>query len=320
MAGLLIHQARRIACVMGRVYLASAAMASRKLRLRQAVPAVHRCRGPEDMPHGRPFAATIAFSCGFRHNGAGISEMRTIRSMPVSIRLGISAFTLLCAGANLASAGQHGAGQHCVVCTNPEKIYLCEAQNVPGLLAANGGQLACITELAKRAGHDSCSVTKRAGTQCDGLVPTVVLPPADAAGVDTAAPTDLPDTNDISPPNDSANAREGDIQTEVREETYTADDGVSDLQKPNADISDAQTERGERPPETVAEMAERALEQSKDTAGDAGTAAGDTAEEAGNAVVEITKQTGEQIGNAGKAVGNAAKKTWDCVTSLFSDC
>ena len=39
-----------------------------------------------------------------------------------------------------------------------------------------------------------------------------------------------------------------------------------------------------------------------------------------NAVEKFAKQTGEAITDTGAAVGNAAKKTWDCVASLFGDC
>ncbi len=39
-----------------------------------------------------------------------------------------------------------------------------------------------------------------------------------------------------------------------------------------------------------------------------------------NAVENFAKKTGEAITDTGTAVGNAAKKTWDCVASLFGDC
>ncbi len=39
-----------------------------------------------------------------------------------------------------------------------------------------------------------------------------------------------------------------------------------------------------------------------------------------NAVEKFAKNTGEAITETGTAVGNAAKKTWDCVASLFGDC
>lgn len=53
-----------------------------------------------------------------------------------------------------------------------------------------------------------------------------------------------------------------------------------------------------KPPRTVEELAKRTVQSSKDG---------------------ISK-AGESVGEAGSAVGEAAKKTWDCVVSLFSDC
>ena len=35
---------------------------------------------------------------------------------------------------------------------------------------------------------------------------------------------------------------------------------------------------------------------------------------------QATKKTGEQLDDAGKAIGDAARKSWSCLTSLFSDC
>ena len=37
-------------------------------------------------------------------------------------------------------------------------------------------------------------------------------------------------------------------------------------------------------------------------------------------VVDMAKGTGENLKKAGDAVGNAAKKTWTCLSSFFSDC
>jgi hypothetical protein len=63
------------------------------------------------------------------------------------------------------------------------------------------------------------------------------------------------------------------------------------------------------PPKTVEELAGQTVKSSKEGLKKAGETISGTAEKAG-----------EQIGNAGSAVGNAAKKTWNCLTSFFSDC
>ena len=217
------------------------------------------------------------------------------------------------------ATGPAQAGQHCVTCNSPDATYLCEAQNGPGILAANGGQLACITELAKRGGHDQCSVIKRAASQCEGLAPTVLYPgasdadfnaainPPPPAGTDVAPPPPPPARADVPP-----TAPDG-VATSATD-TFTPDDERDPLQPQNKEPTPG------KPPKTVAEMADRAYESTKKSVGKTGKAVGDTAKSAGNAISKTAKKTGEQIGKAGKAVGSAAKKTWNCVTSLFSDC
>jgi hypothetical protein len=37
-------------------------------------------------------------------------------------------------------------------------------------------------------------------------------------------------------------------------------------------------------------------------------------------VVDMAEGTGKNLKKAGDAVGNAAKKTWTCLSSFFSDC
>lgn len=61
---------------------------------------------------------------------------------------------------------------------------------------------------------------------------------------------------------------------------------------------DGATAEPEKAPRTVEEMAEKTVQSSK----------------------EGIAKAGENVGKAGSAVGNAAKKTWDCIVSLFSDC
>lgn len=64
-----------------------------------------------------------------------------------------------------------------------------------------------------------------------------------------------------------------------------------------------------QPPQTVEELAKATVESTKKGLDDVGTS-----------VKKTTEKAGEQIGGVGSAIGNAAKKSWDCVTSLFSDC
>lgn len=232
-----------------------------------------------------------------------------------------------------AASRSADAGQHCVICNGPSATYLCEAQNGPGLLSANGGQLACITELAKRGGHDSCSVIRQAAAQCDGLTPTVLFPGTGDAQFNNAIKNEEPvttppgaDTTDNRPvPPPTATTTTLPDQKPNPATQPSPDAGgpapepftpVDDQNQPQPHPPGEQAEekpKPQQPPKTVVEMADRAYESTKEGLGKTGEAVGDTAKSAGEIVTDTAKKTG-------KAVGNAAKKTWDCVTSLFSKC
>jgi hypothetical protein len=76
----------------------------------------------------------------------------------------------------------------------------------------------------------------------------------------------------------------------------------------------------DKPPQTVQELAGRTIQSSKEGMKKASDTVASGAEKAGEAVTGTIKSAGEQIGKAGTAVGNAAKKTWNCLTSLFQSC
>lgn len=78
---------------------------------------------------------------------------------------------------------------------------------------------------------------------------------------------------------------------------------------PSPGADDATPAAGPAAPRTVEELAEETVRSSKQGL-----------EDAGNAVKGTAKKAGESVGEAGSAVGKAAKKTWDCMISLFSDC
>jgi hypothetical protein len=64
-----------------------------------------------------------------------------------------------------------------------------------------------------------------------------------------------------------------------------------------------------QPPHTVKEMAKGTVESTKRGIDDVtGT------------VKATTEKAGEQIGGVGSAIGTVAKKSWNCVSSLFNDC
>lgn len=63
------------------------------------------------------------------------------------------------------------------------------------------------------------------------------------------------------------------------------------------------------PPQTVEALAK-----------DAATSTGAGIKSAGETVTDAAKAAGQQFEKAGGAISGAAKKTWGCISSLFSDC
>lgn len=239
-----------------------------------------------------------------------------------SLRSGLAAAGL----SGLWAIGPAAAEQVCVTCTDPSAIYLCNVQPGTGLLAGTGGQLACLTELSKRGGHDKCSVMRQSDGRCDGVEPVDLIPgtgtqPDAGPNIEAhsqPAPSNATVAAPSSPQPDQAGHGPNTIKHPNEPERFRAvdDDGAD----PTQAGKQAQDTQPNGPPKTVVEMADRAYQSSKKNLDKAGDAVGDGAKKAGNVVTDTAKKTGEQIGKAGKAIGNAAKKTWDCVTSLFSEC
>lgn len=174
------------------------------------------------------------------------------------------------------------AAEYCVTCSGPDATYRCQIGSAGGETRADPrSQFLCISELARLGGHQSCSVNRVQEGDCDGPVKTV------------AAPGDLPEGVPVI----AAPPQSAEVPKDVAEQPPAANSNETTLPKPDA------------PPRTVEEMAKQSAKSSGEALGKAGEAVKDGAEAAG-----------EGVGKAGSAVGNAAKKTWNCVTSLFSDC
>lgn len=193
-----------------------------------------------------------------------------------------------------ALAQSAGAGEYCVVCAGPEATYRCQVEG-----AATVGQdtdprlqLLCISQLAKAGKHDNCSINRKAtdpdaGETCAGKLRIIAAPTSPPPGATPAG-----------------NAVEAPDLPQPKPDTAYADPAHE------ASPDDA---HAEKVPQTMEELAGPTVKENLQKAGDA---IGGT----GNAIAGGAKQAGETIGDAGSAVGNAAKSTWNCLTSLFSDC
>lgn len=153
----------------------------------------------------------------------------------------------------MLGAAPAGAEEICIVCEEPRTIYRCAAQD--GVTRAGDVRLglACITEIARSGGHSSCSVSRRQPGTCQGALRSVAV-----GGLPPAV---------LGPPPKEA---------------------AAPAMPPQAG-PESKTKSG--PPATVAELAKRTAETSK-----------------------------EQLKKAGDGVSGAAKKTWRCLSTFFKDC
>ncbi|MGQ0672394.1 MAG: hypothetical protein ACT4N2_05875 [Hyphomicrobium sp.] len=224
-------------------------------------------------------------------------------------------------------AGPAVAAEYCVSCSSPDVSYRCEVESIAPSDAR--AWLLCVTELARQGGHDSCSVDRKVSTPCPGVHKVLAAPPGEAplppVNVETAVPVPGPPPHAdprTSPPSAAIGTGSGPRvpQTSPTAPDITPDDAIVDGTNVDGVPAPGEDAPPKRVPQTVEELAGDTLEASKKGLKSAGQTVADTAKKAGDAVSDTAKSAGETIGEAGSAVGNAAKKTWNCVTSLFQSC
>ena len=162
----------------------------------------------------------------------------------------------------LLGAGAANAQNTCVVCSEPPAVYRCVADD--GAASAGNdraAQLVCITELARRNGHATCSVRRDSGT-CDAPEQRVSLGAANPGPPPVAA---------IAPPQATQPAKTIALPTVVDAPPPPANPAV---------------------PQTMEEVARRTAVASDRELGKAGTAVKDTVNSAGDTL----KKTGKTVG------------------------
>jgi len=181
------------------------------------------------------------------------------------------------------------AAEYCVTCAAPAAMYACTIDGVPPEAPNDPrGQLLCIQELARLGNHETCSVPRSAPQPCPGMV-RVVAAPAD--GTPPAAAATDP----------AAAGTEPALRAEGAPTVVTA--------PPPGDAPPLEKVKPAKEPRTVEELAIQTVDASKQGL-----------KKASDAVTGTAEKAGENVGKAGSAVGDAAKKTWHCLSSLFSDC
>lgn len=186
------------------------------------------------------------------------------------------------------------AAEFCVVCGEPDGIYRCIAADVSAASRDTGAQLQCIQDIARRAGHKTCTIERAAGAVCNG--PQWVAGAADpigsavgerqpVAGDQSGRPSVMPPVGPLP----ATGAGEQAVATPQRRRDGSGQTFFP-AGSPAPAGSDSAVGGG------GAQVQERALPRTPDEA------------------------SGSTLDKAGKAVGGAAKKTWECVSSLFSRC
>ena len=187
-----------------------------------------------------------------------------------------------------ASSGAFAGESYCIKCAGPDVTYKCEILAPPVGQPAQSLKLFCIYRLAKEGGHASCAVRTAAGAQCDGIKTELVYD----------GPMQNYDDQTVA-----AGLDDGEY----------ADQGAVDQA--------AMEQAGdEAPPKTLVEATSRAVESSGRQLSNAGKSVKNATNKVGDTVASAAKKTGDAFVSTGEAIGNAAKDTYRCIASLFSNC
>lgn len=172
------------------------------------------------------------------------------------------------------------AESYCVACYAPDAVYRCVVANAPAAAAPDPRNQVQCIKQLAKSGGHSRCSVERFST----------------AGCDGPERIISPSTSVLPitpPPQAAVPAPDANTTAPV-----------------NAEIVPQQSDStAGQPPRTVEELTKSTVESTKKgIEGVTGT------------VKSTTEQAGEKIEGVGSSIGNAAKKSWNCLSSLFSDC
>lgn len=190
------------------------------------------------------------------------------------------ALIALAAAPTNATAGK----SYCVTCQGPLQTYLCDVEMPNGSPGKQATQLFCVIQIAKQQNHLSCSVRKSQPGPCQG--PTL--------NFTYSGPV-------ISNP-----------------AGHNWEDDTPAPGKP-------------KEPGTLVDLTKEAVKDTGQNIKNAGKAVGNATKKTGEFVKDSgifvkdsAVKAGETVGDAaittGQSITNAAKKSYKCLMSLFSDC
>ncbi|MGH1418595.1 MAG: hypothetical protein ACRBCJ_07040 [Hyphomicrobiaceae bacterium] len=211
----------------------------------------------------------------------------------------ILALVLMAMAAATFNNPQALAKDVCVTCQQPKMNYRCRVPDLNiGRASDAAASYLCITAMAKSGGHSECQIQRNPKEfKCLGQIrvldPKGKILDQDGATVEHTTKGDEQKPNSQQPIDNAAVPKdEGELSTTDAPSSEPSKAGQE------TDKKSAKKTEPSGPPKTVEELAIKTAEQSK----------------------KGLDKAGEAIKGAGKAVGNAAKKSWDCIASLFADC
>ncbi len=187
---------------------------------------------------------------------------------------------LLTTLAVVSSAASARAESYCVACFGPDAIYRCIIADAPAGAAPDPRNQVQCIKQLAKSGGHARCSVERFSAKGCDG-PEHIISPA-AAAIPLNPPLPATATQPVPPISPGTDAEP-------------------------IPLEPAQQPAG--PPQTVEELAKTTVESTKKGLGDVGSS-----------VKNTTDKAGEKIEGVGSAIGSAAKKSWDCVTSLFSDC
>lgn len=193
----------------------------------------------------------------------------------------------------------------CVRCVEPDQTYRCKVSYPDNVQPGQSLQLYCIINLARRANHASCAARQTAAEPCNGTETTLAY-----------SGPELPIDSGVAAADQAIEPKDPDATSQPGEQVGTVAGGQA-----------SPTE----PPRTLVEATDRVYESSKQQIQNAGEAVGNATTTVGKATKTIGKTVKNSASSAGRtvtkgaskagqAITNAVKSTYDCLTSLFSDC
>jgi hypothetical protein len=203
--------------------------------------------------------------------------------------------TLYAGASALLTASAAGGAEMCVKCTGPDANYACVVNTSATGTIDTVMKLYCITALAKAGPHASCAIDRSTTAPCQGIRKELPMPAAIDQAVDEPQ---LPDA--ATPAHDAPAVVAPGTSPSVPPAPPNAANGGA---QPSPEAVK------EAPPKTVQEIVEKSTKS-----------AGDGISETQKSAGEAAKSASTALEKAGTAVGDAAKNSWKCLSSFFSNC